>query len=126
MSYFQQDYMMRQIQLFIRAILKLFFQIDLDTPGVMRKISLRMDDPVSEIFELLAAGKINEAEQVLFERADPKNRDHLKTGLLFYEELNLKSDSYLASCRFSRDEIKSGIRDLLEIYGLRSFTDSLS
>lgn len=126
MSYFEQDYMMRQLQLFIRAILKMFFQLDPETQGVTEKLSLNTDEPLNEIFQLLAEGKINEAESLLFEKADPANREHLKVGLLFYEELNLKTDTYLASCRFSRDEIKSGVRDLLEIYGLRSFTESIT
>lgn len=123
MSLFEQDYMMRQIQRFIRALLRLLFQVDLDTPGTKRKLPLPSDDPLNELFRLLGTDRINEAETLLFAKADPGNREHLKEGLLFYEELNLKSDEYLEAHQFSRDEIKRGVRDLLEVYGLHTLIE---
>ena len=62
---------------------------------------------------LLLEGRVNEAENLLFEtvQADPAD-EYLPVALDFYEELNKMSDSQLAGCDFSRQEIREGLEQI--------------
>ena len=73
-----------------------------------------------QIKQLVEEKKLGEAEDLLFEFALEENRDILKTGLLFYYELNAMSDDELEECGFSREELKEGVDELLTTYGLVS------
>ncbi|MFT8313670.1 MAG: DUF6483 family protein [Clostridium sp.] len=59
------------------------------------------------------AGKINEAENMIFEHIEIcKSPFNLQIALSFYKKLNLWSDDKLAKCNFSRNEIVEGLRDV--------------
>ena len=45
------------------------------------------------------------------------------SAVLFYANLNNKSDTFLEQHNFSRDEIKSGLRDVVEKYEGNDFAD---
>lgn len=63
------------------------------------------------------AGKINEAENMIFEHIEIcKSPFNLQIALSFYKKLNLWSDDKLAKCNFSRNEIVEGLRDVKKIY----------
>ena len=63
-------------------------------------------------------GKINEAENDLFELVEDKTKDSLLTGIIFYSHLNDKDDVFLESNDFSRDEVEDGIKHLLSEYDI--------
>ncbi len=44
--------------------------------------------------------------------------------MLFYSYLNNKSDEYLEEHDFSRDEVKSGLKDITKRYGVDGFVDA--
>ena len=44
-------------------------------------------------------------------------------ALLFYYYLNDRSDEFLEEHNYSRDEIKSGLCDIVARYGIDSFTE---
>lgn len=48
---------------------------------------------------------------------------NLEVALLFYSYLNDKEDEFLQKNNFSRDEIKSGIKELVSRYGLTGMAD---
>ncbi|NLI60004.1 MAG: hypothetical protein GX375_01070 [Clostridiales bacterium] len=66
----------------------------------------------------MAALKINEAENLLFERMDSSDIKVLSIELDFYSRLNELSDEKLEEGAFSREEIKEGLGDLLEVFGI--------
>ena len=45
--------------------------------------------------------------------------ERLKLALLFYGHLNTYSDAFLEKADFSREEIKAGIENTLELYGYK-------
>lgn len=47
----------------------------------------------------------------------------LETALLFYSYLNDKTDEFLEEHNFSRDEIISGLKDVVGRYGLNGMAD---
>ena len=63
------------------------------------------------LLDLLADGKINEAENLLFAAVkNDKNIDHdyLRVALDFYLKVEELTDDELAKCHFSRSEILDG------------------
>lgn len=77
----------------------------------------RINNIQSEIDKLLAEGNINEAEEYLFDNYKP-DKEHLKVAIDFYTTINNYSDEELENLNFSRSEIKDGLSDVMEIYGL--------
>ena len=68
-------------------------------------------------------GNINEAEDALFEMLKYKTQDSLLIGLLFYSYLNGKDSKFLNEHDFERDEIKTGIKDLLNEFNMNNLSD---
>ena len=64
---------------------------------------------------------INDAEDILYEYANPINPDILKVGLFFYYDLNRMADAELEAADFTRDEVKEGVQELLKIYDQENF-----
>lgn len=109
---FEQDYVMRMIKEMIRALLKLLFDIDSDTPSA----ELIQDDNAKNqliiLTDMIDAGNINMAENELYRTISDNNMLDLKVGILFYSYLNNKDDEFLQQNHFSRDEVEMGIRNL--------------
>lgn len=109
---FEQDYVMRMIKEMIRALLKLLFDIDSDTPSA----ELIQDDNAKNhlitLTDMIDAGNINMAENELYRTISDNNMLDLKVGILFYSYLNNKDDEFLQKNHFSRDEVEMGIRNL--------------
>lgn len=109
---FEQDYVMRMIKEMIRALLKLLFDIDSDTPSA----ELIQDDTAKNqlitLTDMIDAGNINMAENELYRTISDNNMLDLKVGILFYSYLNNKDDEFLQQNHFSRDEVEMGIRNL--------------
>lgn len=119
----EQDYIMRMIKEMVRVILKLLFNIDTENP-TMDILENRQDqEAIKDLLHMIDDGKINEAENRLYEQIAEDNLQDLKKVLLFYFHLNEKSDDFLESHDFSREEIKSGLQDLLVKCGFEEMTD---
>lgn len=81
-------------------------------------------DTLIELQNLIDGGKINDAENQLYEIISNKNMAHLEIGLLFYSYLNDCTDDFLEEYNFTREEIESGLMDLMSEYGLSSIMDT--
>lgn len=120
---FEQDYIMRLIKEMVRMILKLLFQIDTDTPTEELLSEAEQRETLEELLELVDRGKINEAENRVYELTSDGNAENLEVALLFYSYLNDKPDDFLEENDFSRKEIKEGLEDIVSGYGLGSLAD---
>lgn len=60
-------------------------------------------------------GEYEAAEDVLYEwlESEPGSSDPVETGIAFYEQLLLKSDEALEAGDLPRDEVETGLEDLL-------------
>lgn len=117
---FEQDYVMRLIKEMVRAILKLLFNIDTESPTVDLLENREEKEALENLLDMVDAGKINEAENKLFDLTDDVIVNDLKIALLFYSYLNDKTDDFLETNDFSRDEIKSGLENVADRFGLNS------
>lgn len=120
---FEQDYIMRLIRELIRALIKLIFNIDTETPSeeLMKQVEDRA--ALDALMKLLDAGKINEAENMVYELTEERDQEALKAALLFYARLNEQSDEFLENHDFSRQEVKDGLKALVSRYGLGSMAE---
>ena len=120
----QDDYILRQIREMVRAVMKMLFQVSAAelTPEVIEDANARQT--LAGLTELADNGKIDEAENQLYEMTCDGDRQNLEIGLLFYYHLNGKEDEFLEASGFSREEIMMGIQDLAERYNLSGIAEA--
>lgn len=121
--FYEQDWLMKQIQMLVRFIAKAVFKKDTDEfTEIIEKSASGADILYKELLCMLSEGEICRAENHLFECVDVKSRYHLAVALEFYSRLNLLSDEELEKGNFSREEIKEGMVSITSLFGL-DFTD---
>ena len=119
----KNDYMMRKIEEWISMILEFVFKIDKNSsPEKLLKLEASKEI-LKDLKSKIDAGNINEAEDALFNLIKFKTQDSLLIGLLFYSHLNEKSSKFLNEHDFDREEIKTGIKDLLNECNMNSLSD---
>ena len=120
---FEQDYIMRLIKDMVRAILKLVFNIDTDSPSAELLEDTEEKQTLDELLDMADDGFINEAENRLYVITEEWKKTDLEIALLFYSYLNDKSDEFLEAHDYSRDEIKTGLKDVTVRYGIDGFAE---
>lgn len=120
---FEQDYVMRLIKEMVRAVLKMLFHIDTDSPTDELLRESEEKETLKTLLDLVEQGKINQAENSLYEFTSQGSMSGLKIALLFYSYLNDKTDDFLGQNDFSREEIKEGLNDMISQYGVDGITD---
>ena len=120
MIVFEQDYVMRLIKEMVRAILKLLFNINTETPTVELLENKEEKETLENLLDMIDDGRINEAENRLYDLTSDTDVNSLEIALLFYSYLNDKTDDYLEENDFSREEIKLGLENVAGSFGLSS------
>lgn len=119
----KNDYIMRKIEEWISMILEFVFKIDKSSsPEKLLKLG-ESKEILKNLKSKIDNGNINEAEDSLFEMLKYKTQDSLLIGLLFYSYLNEKDSKFLNEHDFERDEIKTGIKDLLKEFNMNNLSD---
>jgi hypothetical protein len=70
---------------------------------------------------MVDAGHINEAENELYELLT--DEAHLKAAFLFYSYLNDQDNAFLEANGFSREEVVSGMKNVVKRLGLDSVAE---
>lgn len=120
---FEQDYIIRCIKELVRAILKLLFNIDTESPTVELLQSTEARETFEELLEMVDSGDINGAENRLYDLIDTEEKTSLQIALLFYSYLNERSDEFLENHDFCREEIKQGLEAVANRFGVNSITE---
>ena len=119
----KNDYIMRKIEEWISMILEFVFKID-KSSSPEKLLKLEASTEILKDLKLkIDNGNINEAEDALFEILKFKTQDSLLMGLLFYSYLNEKDSKFLNENNFERDEIKTGIKDLLNEFNMNNLSE---
>lgn len=84
---FEQDYVMRLIKEMVRAILKLLFNIDTDSPSAELLKDSEEEQTLDELLHMVDDGFINEAENRIYEITEEGKKIDLEIALLFYSYL---------------------------------------
>lgn len=117
---------MRLIKEMVRAILKLLFNVDTESPTVELLENKKEKETLENLLNMVDDGKINEAENKLYDLTSDTDVNYLEIALLFYSYLNDKTDDFLEANDFSRDEIKSGLENVADSFGLSSIAKMFS
>ena len=121
---FEQDYIMRLIKEMVRAVLKLLFRMEAESPNALLIEDAEKRCALETLLDMVEEGKINAAENQLYEMLLDGDMDSLEMALLFYSYLNEKSDDFLMEHNFNREEIKLGIEGLMSRYGLSGMAEA--
>ena len=107
----QKDWLMRQIESMIAAVL--YFLTHIST-GERTRSDQKYEDLIDSFLD---NGDICGAEDWLYEKMDSADIQWLFLSVGFYKKLNMYSDEYLEAHNFSRDEISSGLKYVTDQYG---------
>lgn len=133
---YEQDYIMRLIKEMVRSLLKLIFNIDMQSPVEELLHDREAKDTLRDLAGMVDRGEINEAENRLYAMAEERkvpaagdfardaDREQLELALLFYGYLNEKDDGFLNAHGYSREEIRTGLEDWVERYGLKGMAEA--
>lgn len=117
---YHHDWLMRQINTMIQLLGMILFKKD------DMKFSVQDESNSAEVhllqetlISLINEAKINEAEDLLFKEIDVNDLIYMKVAMDFYDRLNRLSEDVLDNADFSRDEIRSGLEDVMELYSIR-------
>lgn len=120
---FEQDYIMRLIKEMVRTIIKLLFGKDTQSPTVELLQDTEQKQTMEELYALVDAGEICEAENRVIEWTENGKRSDLEIAVLFYSYLNEKSDAFLEEHRYSREEIMEGLKEVASQHGLEGMAN---
>ena len=120
----QDDFILRQIREMVHAVMKMLFQVSASelTPEVIEDSTARTT--LENLIALTDEGKIDEAENQLYEMTCDGDRQNLEICIIFYYNLNGKDDDFLEVHNFSREEIMTGIQDLADRYQLSGIAEA--
>lgn len=119
----KNDYIMRKIEEWISMILEFVFKIDKNfSPEKLLKFD-ESKEFLKVLKEEIDLGHIDKAEDNLYKMLEYKNGDSLLIGLLFYSYLNTKDSKFLNEHNFERDEIKIGLKDLLNEFNMNDLSN---
>lgn len=116
---FEQDYIMTLVRDLVRFISKVVLKKDVVGYEIRDTENLTHVDLLhKELIYLITQGKINEAENLLFDSLDTNNTKYLELAIDFYNRLNDLDDDYLEDNDFSRKEIEEGLKAIAKEFGV--------
>lgn len=116
---FQQDWILRQIEMIGVILARLLFGKDKPDYEIVEKEKLSDSDQLYiELIRMLDEGKINEAENRLYEEIGQLGLPGLRVAIDFYLQLNERDDDYLEARDFTRAEMEDGLKNIAQQYGV--------
>ena len=120
-----KDYVMRIVHEWIRTLIKLIFNKDIDKEEDA-EIPLEVMEQFRKLNAMIDDGEINEAENILLDGLEEGNRAYFEMSLLFYEKLSGKTDEFLAEYDYSREEVVDGLKYVVNYYGYGSLLEAFA
>ena len=115
---YQQDWLMRQIAVFAQAIARVIFGKQTPVYEVRDDLNREHSDAIhQELTAMLREGRVNDAENLLFDSVNVNDINDLCVALDFYDRLNKWNNDDLEEHGFSREEIQEGLDEIMELFG---------
>ena len=121
----QKDYVMRIVHEWVRTLIKLIFNQDIDKDDD-DGISLEVMELYRKLLSMIDDGKINEAENILVDGLETGGQAYFEMALLFYEKLGGKTEEFLAEHDYSQEEVVDGLKYVVDYYGYGSLMDAFA
>lgn len=116
---FQQDWVMRQVEMLVQFVARTVFHKDSISYDIIDETNLSQADLLyKKLRELIAEHKICEAENLLFENLDADDNKSLALALDFYQIINRMADDELEAHNFSRQEINDGVHEIMHKFNI--------
>lgn len=114
----EKDYVMRMIKEMARVMFSLAFgktyvSVEMEKTSKYRVSGKALND----LWEMIDAGQINEAENLLLEKIDYADKEEVMGAALFYLYLSEKEDTFLEAHQYSKEEVLFGLKQLFEKSG---------
>lgn len=114
----EKDYVMRMIKEMARVMFSLAFgktyvSVEMEKTSKYRVSGKALND----LWEMIDAGQINEAENLLLEKIDYTDKEEVMGAALFYLYLSEKEDKFLEAHQYSKEEVLFGLKQLFEKSG---------
>ena len=122
----EKDYILRMVKDLVKSIAHIVLsksEIEYELPE--KDDYSRVDYLYVRLLELVNQGKINDAEDMLFDEINTSDMKQFEMAMSFYLYLNDFGDNYLESNDYSRDEISEGIKSICKEYGVSSMVEFL-
>ena len=116
------DWLLKQINVVSEFLQKLFTDMEtsrkLNENEEYQKDSFEFERLLENLIE---EDRINDAENILFEKLETNNLMYATIATRFYEKLKGLSDEKLQKSNYSREEILQGLNDMFDMFGLEIF-----
>lgn len=116
------DWLLKQINVVSEFLQKLFTDMEtnrkLNENEQYQKDSFEFERLLENLIE---EDRINDAENILFEKLETNNLMYATIATRFYDKLKGLSDEKLQKSNYSRDEILQGLSDMCDMFGLEIF-----
>ena len=116
------DWLLKQINVVSEFLQKLFTDMEtnrkLNENEQYQKDSFEFERLLENLIE---EDRINDAENILFEKLETNNLMYATIVTRFYDKLKGLSDEKLQKSNYSRDEILQGLNDMCDMFGLEIF-----
>ena len=120
-----KDYVMRIVHEWIRTLIKLIFNKDIDKEEDA-EIPLEVMEQFRKLNAMIDDGEINEAGEYPAGRTQGRGPTYFEMSLLFYEKLSGKTDEFLAEHDYSREEVVDGLKYVVNYYGYGSLLEAFA
>ena len=115
----ENDFIMRQVRDMTRMLAKILFGKNTATYEYQQEDNYTAADSLyARLIAMVDAGKINEAENRLYEELDRDEEGTFEVALGFYDYLNELPEEFLETHDYSRDEVKEGAQSLADRKGM--------
>ncbi|MFQ8775736.1 MAG: DUF6483 family protein [Finegoldia magna] len=116
------DWLLKQINVVSEFLQKLFTDMEtnrkLNENEQYQKDSFEFERLLENLIE---EDRINDAENILFEKLETNNLMYATIATRFYDKLKGLTDEKLQKSNYSRDEILQGLNDMCDMFGLEIF-----
>ena len=116
---YKKDWLLNQIDDFVEFLAKVFLNQTTTEYLPENIVNSTSDELYNSLDRLICEKKINEAENLLFDKIEVQNPKHLAIAINFYGKLNKLPDETLEEANYSREEINQGLNDILDKFGIK-------
>jgi len=110
---------MRLIKDLVRALAKILLNKDTVTYKLTDESNYTKTNLLHiKLLELIKQGNLNEAENLLFEELDTKNKKYIELALDFYDRLSELDNDFLERNNFSKEEVEQGLKAIAKEMGI--------
>ena len=116
---YENDFIMQQVRDITRILAKILFRKNTATYEYQTEDHTTASDSLyARLIAMVDEGKINEAENRLFEELECDEEGIFEAALGFYDYLNSLPEEFLEEHNYTRDEVKEGAQSLADRKGL--------